>query len=1000
MYPSPWLRKLFNVARFRKDRRRRAAPNHKTIRLLLESLEERLTPSSPQTAGSYTDLVNAIAADTASNTNYDIQITQSFTFDSGGQVSISKLGSGSTLTIEGQNGTNDTLTGNGNRLFTVGSAQNVTFKDLTLTRGGNVNLGGAILDQGGNVTLSKVAVLNNTVSGGSADGGGVSVSRNGTLSIQGGSAIQSNHARGTGYFTTAKGAKTGNSASGGGLYVSTGSTVTIQNSTLRNNTVLANEAVGGGVCVFGTSKLTVQGGSTIQSNRATGTGTYPATNGVKLNNYASGGGLYVYGATTVQISDSSIDNNTAQGGRGADGTATGARGKGGGLAYGGGVYVSGSGWNATLIGVSLSGNAAIGGNGGNGAAGSNAIGKNTRGGNGGSGGDGGSAAGGAAYFGIFGSDGSSGSGSLRILNDLSNPTANPSIVIDNSVQGGSGGNGGTGGTSTGTANNSDGGDGGMPLNAWGGALYLISDSGAAANINIGNTTFYGNKVTGGNGGVGGAAGTSGSGTAGKAGANQEGASAYGGGILFNVQGGSVTLVNSTVANNIATTGLSPNGGSGNGVPGSSGGGIDDGDPAGVTDTFDNNTITQNTVRGIAAPNGVANFGAGFLVGGSNPTLFNNLIQGNQSVGSFAADFQVFPTFSTPLSNATDNFIGSMSTNAVSTTTNIVGNSQTQLSSVVGLDSNGKPTGGPVYYPLLSGVASIGAGTTSDLNTIASVEGTTTSAGTDEIGNPRTSKNAIDLGAVEYQMSPTVTTNPSNQTVTAGSTATFTAAANGNPTPTVQWQVSTDGGKTWTALSGATSNTLTLNNVLFSQNGDEYRAVFSNTVGSSFSNAATLTVQTPPAVTSGSNAAFTVGQSGSFTLTATGSPTPSLTLSGVLPSGVTFINNGNGTATLHGIPAPGASGTYYFTITAHNGTGSDALQNFTLVVSPSAPKVPPLLVFLAELLGGIETVNAHGTSLTGDFFGIPLLAATFDDSGNLQDATLLGLDITFLVNLLK
>jgi hypothetical protein len=52
------------------------------------------------------------------------------------------------------------------------------------------------------------------------------------------------------------------------------------------------------------------------------------------------------------------------------------------------------------------------------------------------------------------------------------------------------------------------------------------------------------------------------------------------------------------------------------------------------------------------------------------------------------------------------------------------------------------------------------------------------------------------------------------------------------------------------------------------------------------------------------------------------------------------------------------------------------------------------------LGAIETVSAHGTSINGYLFGIPLLSATFDDSGNFQDAALFGMDITFLVNLLK
>jgi hypothetical protein len=58
---------------------------------------------------------------------------------------------------------------------------------------------------------------------------------------------------------------------------------------------------------------------------------------------------------------------------------------------------------------------------------------------------------------------------------------------------------------------------------------------------------------------------------------------------------------------------------------------------------------------------------------------------------------------------------------------------------------------------------------------------------------------------------------------------------------VQWQVSTNGGTTFSNLSGATSTTLTLNNVQGSQAGSEYRAVFTNSAGSATSTAATLTV---------------------------------------------------------------------------------------------------------------------------------------------------------------
>ena len=54
------------------------------------------------------------------------------------------------------------------------------------------------------------------------------------------------------------------------------------------------------------------------------------------------------------------------------------------------------------------------------------------------------------------------------------------------------------------------------------------------------------------------------------------------------------------------------------------------------------------------------------------------------------------------------------------------------------------------------------------------------------------------------------------------------------------------------------------------------------------------------------------------MTTTGTPAPSLTETGALPSGVTFKDNGNGTATLGGTPASGTAGVYAITIRAHNG----------------------------------------------------------------------------------
>jgi len=89
--------------------------------------------------------------------------------------------------------------------------------------------------------------------------------------------------------------------------------------------------------------------------------------------------------------------------------------------------------------------------------------------------------------------------------------------------------------------------------------------------------------------------------------------------------------------------------------------------------------------------------------------------------------------------------------------------------------------------------------------------------------------------------PQVTLNPSDVTVLEGYTATFTAAASGLPAPTVQWQVSTDGGLTFTNITGATSPTLTV--VAYEgMNRYHYRAVFTNPYGVAITTDAVLYVQ--------------------------------------------------------------------------------------------------------------------------------------------------------------
>ncbi len=95
--------------------------------------------------------------------------------------------------------------------------------------------------------------------------------------------------------------------------------------------------------------------------------------------------------------------------------------------------------------------------------------------------------------------------------------------------------------------------------------------------------------------------------------------------------------------------------------------------------------------------------------------------------------------------------------------------------------------------------------------------------------------------------PEVTTQPQDQTVIEGQTASFSAAAAGSPAPAVQWQLSTDGGSNWGEIEGATFATCTAGVSTLDMNGYQYRAVFTNTEGSATTNAATLTVTAAPGV---------------------------------------------------------------------------------------------------------------------------------------------------------
>jgi uncharacterized repeat protein (TIGR01451 family) len=207
--------------------------------------------------------------------------------------------------------------------------------------------------------------------------------------------------------------------------------------------------------------------------------------------------------------------------------------------------------------------------------------------------------------------------------------------------------------------------------------------------------------------------------------------------------------------------------------------------------------------------------------------------------------------------------------------------------------------------------------------------------------------------------PGISLQPMAQTVCSGATATFNASATGNPTPTVQWQVSTNGGATFTNLTGATSTTLTFTSAA-SQNNNQYRAVFTNTAGSSNTNAALLTVNTAPAITLNPlSQPVTSGQTATFIAGASGQPTPTVQWQVSTNGGTTFSNiTGATSTTLSFTTSAGQNGNQYRAVfTDACGGATTTAATLTVNTGPGISLQPMAQTVCS---GATATFNASAT----------------------------------------
>jgi alpha-tubulin suppressor-like RCC1 family protein len=270
--------------------------------------------------------------------------------------------------------------------------------------------------------------------------------------------------------------------------------------------------------------------------------------------------------------------------------------------------------------------------------------------------------------------------------------------------------------------------------------------------------------------------------------------------------------------------------------------------------------------------------------------------------------------------------------------------------------NGTFTNSSTPVPTSALVTSVNwASSDTSVATIDSLSGLATGVG---LGNTTIT---ATYGSLTANVSLLIGTAPSitsaaNSTFFVGIPNSFTVTTIGTPTPGVQATGRLPSGVTFDGDTGLLSGTPASIGTYF----------ITFTAGNGISPSAVqnfvLTVQAgqAPAITSANNTAFIVGQFSTFSVTATGSPTPTLSETVMLPSGITF---NAATGVLSGTPALNTGGTYALIFSASNGLSPNATQTFTLTVyQPAAPVI-------TSANGATFTVDQNG-SFTVTAIGFP------------------------------
>ena len=200
-------------------------------------------------------------------------------------------------------------------------------------------------------------------------------------------------------------------------------------------------------------------------------------------------------------------------------------------------------------------------------------------------------------------------------------------------------------------------------------------------------------------------------------------------------------------------------------------------------------------------------------------------------------------------------------------------------------------------------------------------------------------NTVTLTVSDTAVAPSISSQPTAQSVNEGQTATFSVTATGTAPLIYQWQ------KDSTDISGATSSTYTTPATSSTDNGAQYSVVVFNGAGTVISSKATLTVtatvEKPAITTQPAAQTVTAGQSATFSVTATGTS-----------PGYQWKKNGT--------DIPSATASTYTTEATSNADIGAALA-YSVVVSNSAGSVTSSAAALT--VNSSITISAQPTAQT-------------------------------------